>query len=141
MNHTTNYNLPQWEDADRVTRADMNAAMSAIDTALAGTGRIVVGSYVGNGTYGSSHKNSLTFDFEPKLVVLCGRGPAPNGPSLYLLLWGVTNMSSYGADSTATYDHRLYANYTDRTVEWFNTISAENQLNKSGDTYYYLVVG
>ena len=38
MNHTTNYNLPQWEDTDRVTRADMNAAMSTIDTAIKAAG-------------------------------------------------------------------------------------------------------
>lgn len=35
MNHTTNYSLPQWEDADRVTRGDVNGAMSSIDAALA----------------------------------------------------------------------------------------------------------
>lgn len=34
MNHTTNYNLNQWEAADRVTRADFNADNAAIDAAL-----------------------------------------------------------------------------------------------------------
>ena len=36
MQHTTNYNLNQWEDADRVTRADVNADNAAIDAALTG---------------------------------------------------------------------------------------------------------
>lgn len=36
MQHTTNYNLPQWEASDAVRREDVNGAMSAIDAALAG---------------------------------------------------------------------------------------------------------
>ena len=36
MNHTTNYNLSQWEPHDRVTRADFNADNAAIDAALKG---------------------------------------------------------------------------------------------------------
>ena len=35
MNITTNYNLPQWEAKDRVTRESVNDAMSSIDSALA----------------------------------------------------------------------------------------------------------
>ena len=34
MNHTTNYNLNQWEDGDRVTRADFNADNAKIDSAI-----------------------------------------------------------------------------------------------------------
>ena len=49
MNYTTNYNLPQWEEADRVTRGDVNNAMAVIDAAIANAGncRIVWGSYTG----------------------------------------------------------------------------------------------
>ena len=36
MQHTTNYNLNQWEDADRVTRADVNADNAKLDAALTG---------------------------------------------------------------------------------------------------------
>ena len=36
MQHTTNYNLPQWEDTDAVKREDVNGAMSAVDAALTG---------------------------------------------------------------------------------------------------------
>lgn len=33
--------------------------------------RIETGSYVGTGTYGESNPNSLTFQFQPKFVVIC----------------------------------------------------------------------
>lgn len=35
MNHTPNYNLPQWEANDPVRREDFNAAMETIDGAMA----------------------------------------------------------------------------------------------------------
>lgn len=34
MNYTENYSFPQWEGSDRVTREDVNRAMTAVDTAL-----------------------------------------------------------------------------------------------------------
>ena len=43
MNHTTNYNLSQWEDADRVTRADVNADNAKIDAALTGLDAAIAG--------------------------------------------------------------------------------------------------
>ena len=39
MQHTTNYNLPQWEDTDTVKREDMNGAFAAVDTAIAAAGK------------------------------------------------------------------------------------------------------
>ena len=72
MNHTTNYNLPQWEDTDAIKHSDFNNAMQNIDAALAGAARIVVGSYVGTGEYGSEHPTSITFDSTPKLVLFFG---------------------------------------------------------------------
>ena len=41
MNHTENYNLPQWETSDRVTREGVNNAMSSIDAAIAGASPLV----------------------------------------------------------------------------------------------------
>ena len=34
MNYTENYQLPQWEENDRVLMADFNAAMSSIEAAI-----------------------------------------------------------------------------------------------------------
>ena len=43
MQHTTNYNLNQWEDADRVTRADVNADNTKLDAALTGLDSAIAG--------------------------------------------------------------------------------------------------
>ena len=49
MNHTTNYNLNQWEAGDRVTRDDFNADNAKIDAAIkavsSGSPKIASGSY------------------------------------------------------------------------------------------------
>ena len=36
MQHTTNYDLPQWEATDAVKREDVNGAMATVDAALKG---------------------------------------------------------------------------------------------------------
>ena len=43
MQHTTNYNLNQWEADDRVTRADVNADNAKIDAALTGLDAAIAG--------------------------------------------------------------------------------------------------
>ena len=54
MQHTTNYNLNQWEDGDVVRREDFNADNTKIDAALKSVSdaspEIVFGTYTGDGT-------------------------------------------------------------------------------------------
>ena len=66
MQHTTNYNLNQWEAGDRVTREDFNADNAKIDAAIAAKCEVVFGSYRGNGVY----PRSIDLGFQPKAVFL-----------------------------------------------------------------------
>ena len=79
MNTTTNYSLPQWEDTDRVTREDINGAMSAIDGAIkaadSGLRKFVIGTYTGNGVYG----RNIYVGFTPRLLIL-GYNQASGNP-------------------------------------------------------------
>ena len=74
MDHTTNYNLNQWEAMDRVTRADFNADNSKIDAALktvadaaAGGAQIACGAYTGDGTA----DRVISLGFTPRMVFVC----------------------------------------------------------------------
>ena len=87
-NHTTNYNLNQWEATDKVLRTDFSEDNAKIDAALktnadaietlegqmaavqAGMGncRAYFQSYVGNG--GSNR--TFSFPFQPQLVIISG---------------------------------------------------------------------
>ena len=117
--------------------------------------KIVTGSYAGKGTYGQNNPNSLTFDFEPKLVMLL----AMESSSSYYSLFG----NSDNRDGIyAIYPHTLtsvYKNYAGFLVEstqgnnsyakkegtaiyWYSTESnAGRQANNSGFTYHYMAIG
>ena len=87
-NHTTNYNLNQWEATDKVLRTDFNADNAKIDAALAGLagtvaehtaslaakGNLTVQmlSYTGNGGYGESSPTVINFPKRPVFFLAFG---------------------------------------------------------------------
>lgn len=97
MNKTPNYQLNQWEAADKVQRTDFNADNATIDaaikaeadarTALAGqvakcgNCRIWSTTYVGTGEYGQDHPTTLTFPKKPLLAMI----ESSNGRTAILL--------------------------------------------------------
>lgn len=108
--------------------------------------KIEVGSYVGTGTYGSSNKNSLTFGFEPKLVML-GPTEGTNGNAGFGLLpangywtdgfvWIKGQLYALGAGN-----YQIYFSQTGETLSWYGSKSATDQQNISGFTYRYIAIG
>lgn len=76
MNQTTNYQLNQWEDADRVSRADFNADNAKIDAALkavadaaSGGAKIAAGTYA-PGTLSAGTRYNVTVGFRPRAVLI-----------------------------------------------------------------------
>ena len=176
-NHTTNYQLCQWEATDKVLRTDFNqdnqkidaalkanadaialkadsSALSALaastQSALAGKAdlsavpKIAVGTYTGNGGCGSAQKNTLTFPFSPRAVVVAGGS-----------YQGVTLMlrpHAYAAGiDTAGRGSVLRLAWGDSSLSWYvdgyanggsvsSTKSAKGQLNEDGVTYTYLAL-
>lgn len=80
---------------------------------------IAVGTYTGNGQFGQSHPNTLTFSKQPLIVIIYG-------PNITL------SISSTDTSSTA------YISGT--TATWYSTESAEAQLNSSGVEYSYVAI-
>ena len=81
MNHTTNYQLSQWESTDRILMSDFNSDNAKLDEALKshddalntkGNCQIWTTSYVGSGGVGENSRNSLTFPKPPLLVIITG---------------------------------------------------------------------
>ena len=112
MEHTTNYSLPQWEASDRVTRGDMNDAMSAIDTALGAKREIVFGKYTGNGSY----PRTIELGFTPKAVQLARTD-------------GLTNTSSSVYGGIFAPDHPLKYNVAGANVAYAEVVEGGFQLN------------
>ena len=83
MNYTENYQLPQWEESDRILMADFNAAMGNIDGAIAEIPHMVLGSYTGDGTA----SRTISLGFTPRAVLVVASDGVPfryvNGTSQY----------------------------------------------------------
>lgn len=111
--------------------------------------RVQVVSYVGTGTYGSDHPNSLTFDFVPKAILFMyrfGNSVDPNG-TMYARFVAVTALNTtYKKVWFAQLNSNGNAGYMKisedrKTVSWYNTYGAYYQSNESGTTYVFLAIG
>ena len=144
MTQTTNYQLNQWTKSDRVMMDDFNADNAKIDAALkanadaiaetaaaCGNCRIVYGSYVGNGQYGSGDPKTLTFDGAPLFLALSGRYQ-------FYAVKGCSFAQTLSSPSLS--DLSLPLTWDDRSVSWYSTESADKQQNLTGTTYFYIAL-
>lgn len=100
---------------------------------LGGKARVQVVSYVGTGTDGRDHPNSLTFDFVPKMLFVVGHYTT-NWP--YFMF--ATEKASYAHYSGQS--HRLTFTLWNKTVKWYYD-NADGQLNLSGRNYDAVAIG
>ena len=103
--------------------------------------KIEVGSYVGTGTYGQANPNTLTFGFVPKLVWIYEANTRYISTSAgYNGLWFASwPYLSYLLDSGTTVTR--YASLSGKTLSWYESSSAFNQLNYSEKVYTYIAIG
>ena len=98
------------------------------------------GGYRGTGVYGSSNPNTLTFDFEPKLVVVHRGYMQPyTGYWQNGFVWTVGMNGTYvgGTGSNGYITFSLSGN----TLSWYHANNAGNQLNSDVIDYYYMAIG
>lgn len=132
MNQTEQFQLNQWEKSDRIMMEDFNADNLKTEQALAehaellrncGNCRITTTTYKGNGSYDSSHPNSLTFDAPPVLVMVSRSGSHE--------MFMVSGNDSAKADDNSWVE----VTWSGNTVQWYSTANASTQYNVSGVTY------
>jgi len=140
MNHTTNYNLPQWEATDAVKREDVNGAMATVDAALktvsdaaANVPEFVFGTYTGDG----QESQTIYLGRRPKAVLvepIDGIRNQANG-----------GIAAYGYPATYTYNSYSYRT-VEVTVNGFRvrysmySTSVAAATNISGNIYYYIAI-
>ena len=131
-----------------LTLADMLEDLAAPDEPETPDGPAVQaasGTYTGAGTYGSNSRNSLTFDFEPELLIVMpasGTSAGHAGENTYPFGGGsvFANMLVWtGQPGTASNQDNVVS-VSGGTVRWYGA-SAAAQLNTSGTTYYYFAAG
>lgn len=126
--------------ADAVPDDVLNAIKSLIDGANTNANskaKIAKGTYKGTGKNGSSNKNSLSFDFEPKFLFVMRSIDFGNEDYMeqFLAINGTTKMQSLCGDS-----NRVEVVWSGNTVSWY-AANAHNQLNDSGKQYSYVAIG
>ena len=137
MNQTQNYQLSQWESTDRILMSDFNSDNAKLDEALKehddalntkGNCQIWTTSYIGTGEYGADTPNSLTFPWNPDVVLIV----STTGRVLHLVQGcssGLLIMGNYEQSSTVTWG--------DKSVSWYSTQDLFGQMN---ETFKYYVL-
>ena len=100
--------------------------------------QVYTGSYVGTGTYGQSNPNTLTFPFEPKLVIIS------NGGQYFAIPFVFDEDSQYiRIMSTNSRTGTLVTSWNGKSISWYQSQmgEADSQLNTNGVTYRYVAIG
>ena len=116
--------------------------------------KVQTGTYKGTGKSGSSGKNKITFTFTPKIVIVYEKAQAfLVSPCHYMIALdgmesGFTMTASDAINLTTGYVNGFGMEYTWTTTSltWWHPHDtsngyAEEQLNKSGKTYYWIAIG
>ena len=111
-------------------------------TALANTkAKFQYGSYTGTGKYGSDNWNSITFSFEPKLVIVQSQTtsttPILNANNSGTLI-ALRPIGTFCFDAGGAYPANL--TWSGNMLKWWGG-SAPIQLNESNKKYSYLAIG
>ena len=161
-NKTERLALNQWVATDPFRMSDFNEDNQKIDAAHAATAdaiaataeaiaantqliaakpSIAVGSYTGTGTMGANNKKTLTFNFEPKLVII--RTPNASGSAGIVhgitLVRGATQqyVDSFGSQGTS-----VNVTWGSNSVSWYRADGvAADQCNTKNAVYYYFAIG
>jgi len=147
------------DDTAALLGLSSNATVSdAFSTIQQASVKMEILSYLGNGQYGSSNPNSLTFSFTPYLVSLIAYHNTdntsckmfPNGPNGYrntrtlFTLLTETYSKNYEFDASSNSNGSVQSCYMKRvgnTLYWYNTSKSDYQFNTSGITYYVMAIG
>lgn len=100
--------------------------------------KIATGSYVGTETYGESYPNSLTFEFEPKLLIV--QRNTDLYPGGFIWIDGISKIGSIFTDSSSGASLHISIIKNEKYITWYSTSGPENQMN-SVDSYCYIAIG
>ena len=98
--------------------------------------QVYAGSYVGTGTYGASNPTTLSFPFEPKMVIIAAN--AYQGGITHPLIRPDT--VGYVTIAASIYS-TMVVSWADNGLSFYDTASAIRQFNNSGTTYYFIALG
>lgn len=121
-------------DRNAYTEGTVDSTTIAYLGQIGNRARIEVGSYVGTGTYGISNPNSLTFGFEPKIILFDNAGAWP-------FINPKQTSTYYLVRETRSYVYVVNISWNGKSVSWYSDEHQDYQLNKRGEIYHYIAIG
>lgn len=109
----------------------------------------VVDAYSGTGTYGQGNKNSITFSFVPKFLLvipnkrtITSSTANPISFNSVFMEWidGVEE-ETVARDVIEGITYKRFFERVNNTVYWYSTQNADSQMNASGTKYVYFAIG
>jgi len=133
---------------------NLHAAIAAITTTMP---HVQTGSYVGTGTYGEAHPNTLTFDFNPRILIFVDTSNDTDRATIQYVVFamypstagdwlaGNSNVVSYGRNRVTWGDKYIswYADFvnSDNSTGYQASEGPNTQRNAAGTTYHYIAIG
>lgn len=106
-----------------------------------GRAKIEVGTYTGTGVYGSSNKNSITFSFVPKMVIIRDQA-ATNLNYMQMVSPYVFGNQTFFTSNDMSTIRKQVVDISDATMNWYSDGgTAGYQMNANGKTYEYIAIG
>ena len=121
---------------------NLDKALEKLVEVVTGSVKIATGSYVGTGKYGASNPNTLTFDFEPKVVFISDDSPSTSTDmreryQSTALIYG----TAYGRiENFNTAVGKVSLTWKNNVLKFYGS-SVAVQLNDSSRTYKYVAIG
>ncbi len=97
--------------------------------------QIATGSYTGTGTFGSSNKNSIVSSFAVKMIFIISDTDGDFGFIIPASATGFVQVVN------SQYAGKNVVSVSGNTTYWYNASDYNPQLNASGKTYRYVIVG
>ena len=98
---------------------------------------LYTGQEIGTGTYGYNNPTSITFPFEPIILI----GPVDVDTSNRSINISNYMKTSYEQHYWFGYNISLKISEDRKTISWYSSSRADEQLNASGLIYYYAAIG
>ena len=105
-----------------------------------GAARIVAGSYIGTGQYGSRSPNRLTFPNPPKILMVAAPSSRGLSPESGWYGWYNSFIWVSGLSEVDVNRYGVVVQVSGNTITWYCNSESEAQLNSSGETYVYVAL-
>lgn len=116
------------------TALGSSANVESALNSLVGRAKIATGSYNGTGAYGEDNPNSLTFSFEPKIVIITLSNTTPR----FGIFVKDTEYTAHVNSTSAS--ESVHMTWNGNTVSWYNNRAGIDQFNYSSYVYHYIAL-